>query len=76
MNGMIDGALIGAVVGAVAGLAVAVMAMLQKPKKCPKCGTPVPKTRKPANRRQLLWGGWTCAECGCEIDRRVRKVGR
>lgn len=41
---------------------------------CPRCGTPVPAVRKPANRRQVLWGGWTCPECGCEIDKWGREV--
>lgn len=41
---------------------------------CPECGTMPPLVRKPANRRQMIWGGWTCKECGCECDRRGRKV--
>jgi hypothetical protein len=74
MELVIVGAIIGVVGGVVGGLAVLVFALLQKPKACPKCGTPAPRVRKPANRRQMLWGGWTCAECGCELDRRGRKV--
>jgi hypothetical protein len=74
MDGILGGALIGAVAGAVGGLAVGVIALLQKPKKCPECDTPMPRFRQPANRRQALWGGWTCPQCGCEMDRRGRKV--
>ena len=37
---------------------------------CPKCGTPVPGVRTPTSLRQALWGGWTCAECGTEMDRK------
>src|SRR5947209_2203424 len=40
-----------------------------KPAVCTQCGTPAPAIRKPANRRQMLWGGWTCAECGYELDK-------
>lgn len=35
---------------------------------CPECGTPVPRVRTPTSWRQALWGGWTCAECGTEMD--------
>jgi hypothetical protein len=42
--------------------------------KCSDCGTPPPLMRRPANRRQMLWGGWTCANCGAELDRAGRKV--
>ena len=36
---------------------------------CPDCGTPVPRFRHPTSFRQALWGGWTCSECGTEMDR-------
>lgn len=36
---------------------------------CPRCGEPAPLARKPANRRQMLWGGATCAGCGQEYDK-------
>lgn len=41
---------------------------------CPDCGAALPTFRKPANARQALWGGWTCANCGCEIDKWGRKL--
>lgn len=41
----------------------------KNPVHCPNCQTPAPTTRLPANRRQLLWGGWTCAKCGVEFDK-------
>lgn len=41
---------------------------------CEECGTPMPLVRRPANRRQMLWGGWTCKKCGTELDRKGRKV--
>jgi hypothetical protein len=33
-----------------------------------------PKDRWPRNWRQRLWGGWTCPNCGCEVDRKGKKV--
>ena len=37
--------------------------------RCPSCQAEMPRLRRPANRRQALWGGWRCSECGCEMDR-------
>jgi len=39
------------------------------PAKCPACGTAAPTFRKPKNFRQSMWGGWTCASCGLELDK-------
>lgn len=39
------------------------------PGTCGQCGTPRPMVRKPANWRQAMWGGWTCTECGLEVDK-------
>jgi len=67
--------LIGAIVGGIGGgLAVLVLALVSPRRTCPDCGEPFPCFRKPANRRQAMWGGWTCARCGCEVDRRGRKI--
>lgn len=41
---------------------------------CPNCRTPLPRVRRPKNMRQFLWGGWTCAKCGAELDRRARII--
>lgn len=45
-----------------------------KPGPCLQCGTPMPRIRKPANWRQAMWGGWTCTECGLELDKWGRPV--
>jgi len=37
---------------------------------CPECHTPAPQYRKANSWRQALWGGWTCENCGCDMDRR------
>jgi hypothetical protein len=36
---------------------------------CPQCHVPVPRVRKPKSRHEMLWGGWTCDKCGCEMDK-------
>lgn len=41
---------------------------------CPECGQLMPETRKPANMRQFLWGGWTCERCGTELDKYGAKI--
>ncbi len=44
--------------------------------KCPTCETQQPAIRKPTSFRQLIWGGWTCAKCGTEIDRHGHSIGK
>jgi len=36
---------------------------------CANCRMPVPVLRNPTSLRQAFLGGWTCAECGTEMDR-------
>jgi hypothetical protein len=36
---------------------------------CPKCATRMPAFRVPGTLHQLMWGGWTCPNCGCHMDR-------
>jgi hypothetical protein len=43
---------------------------------CPTCGTKQPALRKPASLRQTFLGGWTCANCGTEIDRNGKAIER
>jgi hypothetical protein len=43
---------------------------------CPTCGTQQPAIRKPTSFRQAIWGGWTCAHCGTEIDRHGAAIER
>jgi hypothetical protein len=45
-----------------------------KPAICPACGSPMPRVRQPESRSQALWGGWTCAKCGCETDKWGRLI--
>jgi len=41
---------------------------------CPACGTRAPVVRMPASLKQAMWGGWTCAKCGQEVDKWGRNV--
>jgi hypothetical protein len=43
---------------------------------CPACGSSMPQVRQPKSLRQALWGGWTCAMCGCEMDKWGRLITR
>lgn len=42
---------------------------------CPSCGNTLPCVRVPSSFSQIMWGGWTCPKCGCEIDRKGKKIG-
>lgn len=41
---------------------------------CTKCGAALPRFRRPANLRQILWGGWSCHECGSEYDKWMKPI--
>jgi len=36
---------------------------------CPKCNTEQPRVRKPKGMYEILWGGNTCKNCGCKMDK-------
>ena len=68
-----------ALVAGLVGSVVAIMAVLTldllKPRRfCPDCGVPLPKIHRLRNQRQRLYGGWTCAQCGCELDREGQRI--
>ncbi len=41
---------------------------------CPRCGTRLPAIRKPTSMQEMLWGGTTCRQCGCKIDKYGREI--
>ena len=41
---------------------------------CPRCGAHLPGIRKPKSQEEILWGGWTCPNCGCKVDKYGREV--
>ncbi len=61
-------------IGGIALLIGIFLYMALKPRYCPKCNTKLPIWRKPKNKRQALWGGDTCPNCGCEVDRKGKEV--
>ncbi len=36
---------------------------------CPKCNEIQHTIRKPKGMYEVLWGGYTCANCGCKMDK-------
>jgi hypothetical protein len=73
---MFSDAMSGGLIGAIAAaLVLVVVALARKPVKCAACNAEQPRFRKPTNTTQALWGGYTCAGCGAELDAkgRVRK---
>ncbi len=40
---------------------------------CPRCRTPLPIIRAPGSLHETLWGGWTCKQCGCQVDKYGRE---
>lgn len=65
MDSLITGLIIG---GVATALILGWMVFSQKPVKCAGCGREQPKVRAPKNAQQAMWGGYTCAGCGAEID--------
>tara|TARA_A100001391_G_C4999248_1_gene260287 strand:- start:494 stop:790 length:297 start_codon:yes stop_codon:yes gene_type:complete len=43
---------------------------------CPNCGRELPRIRRPANFRQMLWGGWTFPSCGEVYDKWMNTVSK
>lgn len=61
------------VVAIVIGVVLVIGAAASR-KTCPRCTATMPPLRRPASVQQMLWGGWTCPSCGCEMDRRGREI--
>ena len=71
MEAWMTGAIIGGVAG---GATVLAIALLSPKRKCPQCQATQPRFRKPADRKQAMWGGWTCQQCGCRMDRKGKQI--
>ena len=41
---------------------------------CPECQQKAPAIRKPTSIRQAMWGGWTCSNCSCEMDKWGKEI--
>jgi len=42
--------------------------------KCPECGSKQPALRIPKNLEQLIFGGWSCENCSCKMDKHGNKI--
>ena len=40
-----------------------------RPATCPECSKQLPPFRKPTSLKQGLWGGWSCPNCGAEVNK-------
>jgi hypothetical protein len=67
-----SGAAIGGVIG---GVIAATMIAGSGGRTCSRCGTQLPRIRRPTSLKQALWGGWTCPNCGAEVDRQGNPAG-
>jgi hypothetical protein len=63
-------------IGVLTGVSIIPVGLAQQTQECPECGEPLPTIRKPSNWRQALWGGWSCPNCGSELDRWGRTIAR
>jgi hypothetical protein len=50
------------------GSSLSYLERLRRRHNCPRCGSLLPRFRIPNSVPQLLYGGTTCKQCGCEID--------
>jgi len=41
---------------------------------CPNCGREMPRVRVPASGSEALWGGNTCPNCQCQMDKWGRRL--
>ncbi|MHC4061844.1 MAG: hypothetical protein ACYSUV_04835 [Planctomycetota bacterium] len=53
--------------GALLGL-VLVYKYARPKRKCPYCGSELARWRVPETSKQVYWGGWTCANCGKQVN--------
>ena len=67
-------AIAGTIAGGLGVLILGLLLSLRIHPICPDCGERLPFFRKPANLRQVFWGGYTCPTCGCEMDGRGKKI--
>jgi hypothetical protein len=66
---MSDQLLNGLIAGGVATILILLIALLMPQKHCPNCDNKLPRFRSPQSGKQAMRGGWTCPNCGAEIDR-------
>lgn len=71
MYELIKIALLGVLIGGIAGgLGALAVTFLLPRRHCANCGLTLPRLRKPANKQEMLHGGWHCPGCAARIDRK------
>lgn len=71
MDILLTPGIIGGIIGGiVAAFYVTRMNIKLRSQPCPRCGQVLGEKKPGArNMTQVIWGGWTCPECGCDVDR-------
>ena len=67
---MSDQLLNGLIAGGVAAVVIVLIAFLMPRKHCPNCQYQLPRFRSPQSGKQAMQGGFTCPNCGTEVDRK------
>lgn len=63
------------IIGGIAGGTGVVLYNLLAPRKiCPKCGSPLPRFRKPSSFKEAMLGGWHCQTCNTHLNRSGNSV--
>lgn len=44
--------------------------------KCPKCNTEQSFIRVPKDIKEAVWGGYTCSNCGCKMDKFGNEISK
>jgi len=66
---------IGICAGLLGSLGLLLIALLMPRKHCPNCDYKLPRFRSPRSGKQAMQGGWTCPNCGAEVDRSGNLIG-
>lgn len=43
---------------------------------CPKCGTEQKFVRIPKDTKEAFWGGYTCPNCACKMDKFGKEISK
>lgn len=74
LQSALHGAIIGGAIGLVGGVVMLIIKMTRK-QKCPDCGELLPTVGAPKSGQEPMGGGQTCPKCGCQVDRKGKKIG-
>ena len=46
------------------------LVLVSRERSCASCGQPLGRLRSPRSVHEALWGGWTCPDCGAQLNRK------